>query len=76
VFTLRDLAKIFPEDDERTLLSSLQRLSKQGTLTRAIKRVYVYALSMYSNAHTLERIAKATRRGEYNYLGLESALSE
>ena len=76
VFTHRDLAKLFPEDSSRALQAGLQRLTDSDILTRAAKGVYVFSLSHHKDAHTLERIAKALRRGEYNYVSLESALSE
>lgn len=75
VFTLRDLAKIFFEDSAKTLKAGLNRLVKDGILTRAIRGVYVYALARSKDAYTLERVVLALRRGEYNYLSLESALS-
>ncbi|PSJ36608.1 hypothetical protein C7I36_16485 [Zobellella taiwanensis] len=76
VFTSRDLGKLFPEDGERAFQASLQRLVKHGVLTRATKGIYVFTLSRHKGLHTLELIAKAMRRGEYNYVSLESALSE
>ena len=36
----------------------------------------VYALSRHIGSDTLEQVAKTIRRGEYNYVSLESALSE
>ncbi|OKP03645.1 type IV toxin-antitoxin system AbiEi family antitoxin [Xenorhabdus eapokensis] len=76
VFTHKDLAKLFSEDSKRAFEAGLSRLVKQGVLLRACKGVYVYALSRHKGLHTLELIAKAIRRGEYNYVSLESALSE
>lgn len=75
VFTSRDLAKIFHEDSPKALNAGLNRLVKDGVLTRAIRGVYVYAYAKSKDAYTLERIVLAQRRGEYNYLSLESALS-
>ena len=74
VFTKGDLAKVFHEDSKRALDAGLNRLVRQGILARAANGIYVNALS--GNPHTLECIAKALRRGEYNYVSLESALSE
>ena len=74
VFTKGDLAKVFHEDSERALDAGLNRLVRQGILARAVNGIYVNTLS--GNPHTLECIAKAMRRGEYNYVSLESALSE
>ena len=76
VFTKRDLAKVFPEDSVRALDAGLNRLVRNGILVRAANGIYVYALSSNKPSHMLEQIAKAMRRGEYNYVSLESALSE
>ncbi|MET4694389.1 type IV toxin-antitoxin system AbiEi family antitoxin [Endozoicomonas lisbonensis] len=76
VFAYQDIAKVFPEDSARTLKAGLNRLVKQGFLIRAIKGIYVFALSQKKGKDTLELVARTMRRGEYNYLSLESALSE
>lgn len=76
VFTYRDLVKVFPEDNARTLQAGLKRLVQQGILLNAAKGIYLYALSRHRGSNTLEQIAKTIRRGEYNYISLESALSE
>lgn len=76
VFLHRDLAKIFHEDSPRSLNDSLARLVKTGLLERPARGVYVYGLSKNKNtSKTIELIATALRRGEYNYVSLESALS-
>ena len=76
VFLHRDLAKIFHEDSPRALNDSLARLVKSGLLERPVRGVYVYGLSKNkSTSNTIELIAIALRRGEYNYISLESALS-
>ncbi len=36
----------------------------------------MFSLSLHKGADTLEEVAKTLRRGEYNYVSLESALSE
>jgi len=76
VFTQHDLEKIFPEDNKRTLHAGLERLVKQNVLERVARGIYLYALSHHRKGpNTLELIAKTLRRGEYNYISLESALS-
>lgn len=76
VYIHRDLSKIFHEDSPRSLTDSLARLVKGGILERVARGVYVYALSRHKNtSNTLDLIATALRRGEYNYVSLESALS-
>ncbi len=76
VFLHRDLAKLFPDDSPKTLQEGINRLVKQGVLVRASRGVYVNPHARSLDAYTLERVAAALRRGEYNYVSLESALSE
>ena len=76
VYTLSDLVKLFPEDSPRTLQEGVNRLVKTGILQRVSRGIYLYALSHSKDSHVIEQIAKALRRGDYNYVSLESALSE
>lgn len=76
VFTRGDLAKIFHDDSPRAFKAGLQRLVADEILQRPVRGVYIFALSGIKSSDTLEHIAKALRRGEYNYVSLESALSE
>jgi len=76
VFTRADLAKIFHEDSPRAFKAGLQRLVADEILLRPVRGVYLYALSQDLSTDTIEHIARAMRRGEYNYVSLESALSE
>jgi len=76
VYTLGDLAKLFPEDSPRTLQAGVNRLVKAGVLQRICRGIYLYAFSYNKDSHVIEQIAKALRRGAYNYVSLESALSE
>ncbi|NYT73749.1 hypothetical protein HZU72_15130 [Halomonas sp. QX-2] len=76
VFTRNDLAKIFHEDNPKTLQEGINRLRKNGILEGVARGIYYYALSRTPDSYRLERIARAMRRGEYSYVSLESALSE
>lgn len=76
IFTNSDLSKIFHQDNERTLRAGIKRLLDDGLLVRIINGVYLYTLAQSKGSDTLEQIAKTIRRGEYNYVSLESALSE
>jgi hypothetical protein len=76
VFTNSDLAKIFHQDSERTLRAGIKRLIDDGFLTRVANGVYLFTLAHSKGSDTLEQIAKTIRRGKYNYISLESALSE
>jgi predicted transcriptional regulator of viral defense system len=76
IYSLNDLAKLFPEDSPRTLQEGVNRLVKSGILQRVSRGIYLYALSHSKDSHVIEFIAKTLRRGNYNYVSLESALSE
>ncbi|MBB72725.1 MAG: hypothetical protein CMF50_10045 [Legionellales bacterium] len=76
VFLKRDLRKLFPDDTSKAFSEALTRLVAKGHLKRACKNVYVYPSAKSFDSYTIERIAIALRRGEYNYVSLESMLSE
>lgn len=76
VFTKFDLSKLFPNDEPKTLTEGLARLVKAGLLVRACRGIYVNPHALSFDGYTIEHIAKALRRGEYNYVSLESILSE
>ncbi len=76
VFSNHDLCKLFPQDSYKTFNEGLKRLVKSGVLKHACRNVYVNAESRQLDSYTIERIAKTLRRGEYNYISLESMLSE
>lgn len=77
VFTRQDLSKLFFKDSPKTLTESLNRLVHDGWIIRACRGVYINPHAHYSlDGYIIEHIAKALRRGEYNYVSLESMLSE
>ena len=76
VFSNQDLHKLFPEDSFKTFNEGLKRLVKSGAIKRACRDVYVNEEAKQFDSYTIERIAKTLRRGEYNYVSLESMLSE
>ena len=75
VYTSKDLGTVFSEDRRSTFLAGLNRLVKYGILQRATRGVYIFAYSRNRGADTVDLIAKLLRRGHYNYISLESALS-
>jgi predicted transcriptional regulator of viral defense system len=76
IFTKHELAKLFPEDNAKTLAEGLNRLVKEGLLQRASRGIYVNKEAQSFDGFVIEHIAKALRPGEYNYISLESMLSE
>ncbi len=76
VFTLSDMRKLFPDQSEKTLSESLRRLVQNGLLERVANGIFVNPLSIQNRVGMFERMACAIRRGEYNYISLECALSQ
>ena len=76
VFTLQDLSKCFPEDNPKAFVEGLGRLVKSGLLVRAARGVYVNPYALSHDGYVIEHIARALRRGKYNYVSLESMLTE
>jgi predicted transcriptional regulator of viral defense system len=76
IFTNRDLSKLFPDDSFKTFNEGLKRLVKSGILKRACRNIYVNEDARQFDSYAIEHIAKTLRRGEYNYVSLESMLSE
>jgi len=72
VFTKHELAKLFSNDHPKTFSKSLNRLVKAGILVHACRRIYVNKEGADKDPFIIERIAKALRFGEYNYVSLES----
>lgn len=76
VFTQRDLGKILDGSPGRALELRLQRMVDRGVLVRAARGVYALAESSRSKTDLIEEVAVALRPGDWNYISLESALSE
>lgn len=76
VLTKGDLVKAFPDEKEKALEKSLQRLVADGVLQRVTKGIYVNMLARSRRANIVEDIAAVLRRGHYSYLSMESMLSE
>lgn len=74
VFTVPDLKKLLGEAGQ-ALQATLGRLVGAKILARAMRGVYVYQLDTAHRADLIESVAIAARRGHYNYISLESALS-
>ena len=76
VFIKHDMAKLFPHDNAKALDEGLNRLVKAGLVKRACRGVYVNDNAQCFDGYAIEHIAKALRRNAYNYVSLESILSE
>ncbi len=76
VFTKHELSKLFPNDAAKAFDEGLARLVKNNVLQRACRGVYVNFNAKSFDGYIIEHIAKALRQGYYNYISLESILSE
>lgn len=74
IFLTQDLATLFPAESPKTLQKSVDRLVAASILKRVAKGLC--ECSGFSGGYPLESIAINLRRGEYNYISLESALSQ
>lgn len=71
-----DIEKLFPDEKEKALEKSLQRLVNEGVLDRACKGIYVNLMTSSKKSRLIEDIAAVARRRHYSYISLESMLSE
>jgi len=77
VLTKKDIGKLFPLENEKSMEKSLQRMVKDGLLIKAARGIYINALvASRHKSWMLENIAKALRPGKLSYVSLESMLSE
>lgn len=76
VFSVSELQRWFDTEPLKTFKESLGRHIKNGLLVHACRGVYWNPRARSKDAYLLEHIAKTLRVGEYNYVSLESLLSE
>lgn len=74
VFAASDLAGAVPECGQLAVL--LSRAAKAGLLRRVCKGVYFYPVPDYPPGNLLFHAAARLRAGEFNYLSLETVLSD
>ena len=74
VFAPSDLAAAVPECEHLAVL--LSRATKAGLLKRVCRGIYLYPVPDYSEEHLLFYAAARLRAGEFNYISLETVLSD
>lgn len=74
VFSSSDLAAAVPGCGQLAVL--LSRATKAGVLQRVCRGIYFYPVPGYPVEHLLFHAAARLRAGEFNYISLESALSD
>ena len=76
VLARRDIEKLFPDERDKAMEKSLQRMVADGLIQRVAKGLYVNPSATSKNRWLAEEIAKALRPGCISYVSLESILSE
>jgi predicted transcriptional regulator of viral defense system len=76
VFNRTDLALLFQCDSPSTLRKILLELQRADVIYRAARNVYVNCLAKSRKLYLIEEIANIIRREHFNYVSLESILSE
>ena len=74
VFSSSDLAAAVPECGQLAVL--LSRATKAGVLKRVCRGIYLYPVKDYPPGDLLFHAAARLRAGEFNYISLETALSD
>ncbi|MDZ4406010.1 type IV toxin-antitoxin system AbiEi family antitoxin domain-containing protein [Prosthecobacter sp.] len=74
VFTPSDLAAAVPECGQLAVL--LSRATAAGVLKRICRGVYLYPVPDYPTGSLLFHAAARLRAGEFNYISLETVLSD
>lgn len=76
LFALRDLQALLPGHAENAFKSILSRLVQRGELERVCRGVYAMPGDASRIADLLARIAARLRAHQFNYISLETALSD
>ena len=74
VFATSDLAAAVPACGQLAVL--LSRATKAGLLKRVCRGIYLYPVPNYLAGHLLFHTAARLRAGEFNYISLETVLSD
>lgn len=76
LFTSHDLRALLNELSEATFKTLLSRAVQSGLLARLCRGLYLYQKAMLSDGLLLFHAATLLRADEFNYISLETALSD
>ena len=76
LFALRDLSAVVPGQSPTALKAMVGRAVKSGLLLRVCRGLYLYPRVDYPKGLVLFHAAARPRAGEFNYISLETALSD
>jgi predicted transcriptional regulator of viral defense system len=76
LFSLHDLRALFPELSDEAFKALLSRAGHAGNLQRVCRGLYVYKKAIPPTGHFLFHVAAHLRADEFNYVSLETVLSD
>lgn len=76
LFTLQDLRALFPNLSDTAFRTVLSRAVKSEYLERVCRGVYVYSNIIPQSGFILFHVAALLRSNEFNYISLETVLSD
>ena len=76
LFTLSDLRGILPDPTDGAFKTMLCRAAKRGVLKRVCRGLYLYSQPDCEQGLLLFHAAARLRAGEFNYISLETVLSD
>jgi predicted transcriptional regulator of viral defense system len=76
LFSPADLSSLLPELSSEALYALIGRAVKNDLLQRVCRGIYLYPVKGYPSGLLLYRVAALLRAHEFNYISLESALSD
>lgn len=76
LFSLQDLRGLFPSLSEGAFKTLVSRTVKLGLLERVCRGIYAYKSALYSQGLLLFHAAAHVRSNEFNYISLETVLSD
>jgi len=76
LFTLRDLHALLPDLSYDTFKTLVSRASRRGPLRRLCRNLYIYDKVDYPRDRVLFHAAARLRAEYFNYISLETALSD
>ncbi len=76
VFALTDLKALLPEHAAGAFKSVVTRLERRGGLTRICRGIYVLPDCILRGSELLGHVAARLRAGQFNYLSIETVLSD
>lgn len=76
LFSLGDLSSLFPALSSEAFNALIGRAVKNDLLERVCRGIYLYPVKGYPSGLLLYKIAARLRAHEFNYISLESALSD